>query len=385
MSEAAEKVQDSADEVSMDELANMSDEEIAQLDPGSLEDSTQEESAEVPEEETGTDDFTEEEKSTKSEDTDEEEEESSESDDRNVFSTDTDTGSQEPAEETADTAETTEINYQQEYEKLLEPFKAAKREIRVQSVDDARKLMQMGVDYSRKMEEMKPYNTILKTLEKNDLLDREKINFLIDLDKKNPDAIKKFMKDAEVDPMEVAYDDDDSAKNYQPKNYQVDPKELALDEVLDEIRDTESFSRTVDELTNRWDQTSKDVLLDNPRLIKTINQHVEVGIYDQIMNVVEQERLFGRLNGLTDLQAYKAVGDAIEAKGGFKPYQQQQTSVTEKPSGTDSRKANEETARRKRAASPTKGNSAKNTAKSVNFLGSMTDEEIENMDPGSVI
>ena len=42
---------------------------------------------------------------------------------------------------------------------------------------------------------------------------------------------------------------------------------------------------------------------------------IELGIYDQIMNVVERERILGRLQGLNDLQAYKVVWDALDKAG----------------------------------------------------------------------
>jgi len=48
-----------------------------------------------------------------------------------------------------------------------------------------------------------------------------------------------------------------------------------------------------------------------------INDHVQRGIYDQIVQEVERERIFGRLSGLSDIEAYRQVGDAIQARGGF--------------------------------------------------------------------
>lgn len=254
------------------------------------------------------------------------------------------------------------LSYEAEYKKLLAPFKANGKEMQVRNVEDARLLMQMGANYNKKMAGMKPSLKILKALESNGLLDQERINFLIDLHKKEPTAVAKFLQESEIDPMDV---DLASSTAYKPGSHIVSDKEIELDEVLDEIRPTETFQRTIDELTNKWDADSKRVFLDQPQLIKVLNDHMSQGIYDQIMQTVEQERMFGRLRGMSDLDAYKAVGDAIQARGGFgKPMpaskQQQEAQVKD----------------RKRAATPTKAGAPKAPTPEFNPL-SLSDAEFE--------
>lgn len=270
-----------------------------------------------------------------------------------------------------------EPDYKAELGKVLAPFKAAKRTINVDSIDDARRLMQMGVDYARKMEAMKPYRRVLKTLEKANLIDEEEINFLIDLRKKDPAAIRKLLKDSEVDPHDLDLEDN---SNYKPTDHMVADNEIALDDVIDELRGTPSFDRTVDIVTNHWDKASKKLLIDNPEVIRYLNQHVETGIYDQIANKVATERTFGRLSGMSDLEAYKTVGDAMYEKGELKP-----TSGTSSPPGNTSQASGhpkgsnpEDVKNRKRAASPTKGN-ASARVKVPNFAA-MSDAEIEKFD-----
>jgi hypothetical protein len=215
--------------------------------------------------------------------------------------------------------------------------------------------MQMGFDYANKMRSIKPHLKIIKALEANNLLDPSKISFYIDLDKKNPEAIKKFLKDKEIDPMELDTSED---HRYQPRNYTPSDKEFELDLVLDEIRSTESFQRTLDEIGNNWDTESKKFITENPQLIKVINDQIGNGIYDQIMNVVETERLLGRLQGMNDLAAYKTVGDAIQSKGGFAHLQTETKPKAQKTVQRDRAKLRE----RKRAASPTKATPAKKKA-----------------------
>ena len=268
-------------------------------------------------------------------------------------------------------------DYKSELAKVMAPFKAAKREIKVNTVEDVRRLMQMGVDYSRKMEAMKPYQKVLKTLERANLLDIEKVNFLIDLDKKNPEAIKKFLKDSGIDPMDLDLKDD---INYKPTDHTVSDDELALGSVIDDIRGTASFDRTVDIITNEWDMASRKILLDNPDVIKNINDQVEAGIYDLIADRLANERLFGKHKGLSDLVAYKAVGDAMHSEGKFDTPASDSTSPSGKsnqgeqdPNGSVDSADEQDRKDRRKAASPTTGKAASGK-KAPNF-SKITDED----------
>jgi hypothetical protein len=261
------------------------------------------------------------------------------------------------------------VDYEAEYQKLLSPFRASKREIQVKSVDDARKLMQMGVDYQYKMQAIKPQLRIMRALDKNGLLDEDKINFFIDLDKKNPEAIKEFLREKQIDPMEL---DLDSESQYKPGSYAPTEQEQAIDDVLDDIRGTKSFDRTIDEIGTKWDSGSREILTKQPQLIKLINDQVETGIYDQIMNVVASERMLGRLEGLNDLLAYKTVGDALQASGAF-DHLKKESKPKRKTSQDPKLKA------RKRAASPTRrSSSTQPSAKDFNPLA-LSDDEFEKM------
>lgn len=265
------------------------------------------------------------------------------------------------------------IDYKEAYEKLFAPFKANGKEIKLQSVDDAIALMQMGANYNKKMAALKPNLRILKTLEKNNLLDEEKLSFLIDLEKKNPEAINKLIKDSGVDPMDL---DPEKASEYKPTQHSINDKELELDQVLDEIQDTPTYTRTLDVIGNKWDKASKKVIAEHPNVIKVINDHIQRGVYDVIMVELERERMLGRLQGLTDIEAYKQVGDAIEARGGFahlvsKPTAPQgQRVVAQKSTKVDDSKLRE----KKRAASPSKPAVATSVQQDFNPLSIPDDE-----------
>lgn len=219
---------------------------------------------------------------------------------------------QPAAEEVAETSGS-EVNYEAEYKKLFAPFRANGKEMQIKSVEEAITLMQMGANYTKKMVGLAPNLKILKLLENNGLLSEEKLSFLIDLDKKNPDAISKLVKDSGIDPLDM----DVSKSEYKPNTYTVDDKELELDAVLEQIQDTPTYSQTISVVGNKWDGPSKQVVAQNPQLLRVINDHMASGIYDRISTEVERERVLGRLIGIPDIEAYRLVGDAIEARGGF--------------------------------------------------------------------
>lgn len=212
------------------------------------------------------------------------------------------------------------FDYKSEYEKLLKPFKANGREIAVKSVDDAVTLMQMGANYNKKMAALKPNLKLLKLLENNNLLDAEKLSYLIDLEKKDPKAISKLVKDSGIDPLDLSSEEENA---YKPTVRTVDDRELELDAVLDEIQGTETYNRTLKIVSQEWDGKSKQVIADTPQVLKVINSHVQSGIYDLISREVESERTFGRLQGLSDIEAYRQVGDRLNEAGAFSHLVQQ--------------------------------------------------------------
>ena len=371
----------------------MSDEELMNYDPSALEELDKEEETTDPvdqedEEQKDTDD---------AEDSTDEDEADKASDEEGEADADTDEkesdDDEQDAEEVApeqklkdegvkeekpDTPEAGAVDYKAEYERLIAPFKANGRDISVKNVDDAIALMQMGANYNKKMAALKPNLKLLKMLENNNLLTEDKISFLIDLEKKNPDAINKLMKDSGLDPMDL---DAEKASAYRPKTYTVDDREIELDTVLDELQGSPAYNRTLDIVSNKWDGASKQTIAGSPQILKVLNDHVDRGIYDLIIKEVESERVFGRLNGLSDIEAYRQVGDSIQARGGFdhlgtgRSPQGQQTPVagkvvTPKPKQADDERLKE----KRRAASSTKPVAPKSLPKDFNPLALSDDE-----------
>lgn len=292
-------------------------------------------------------------------------------------------GSKETQKPEVAAQEESAIDYKKEYEKLLTPFVANGKEIRVNNVADAVSLMQMGANYNKKMAALKPNLKLLKLLESNGLLSEERVGFLIDLEKKNPDAINKLIKESGIDPMDL---DAEKANDYKPTVRTVDDKELELDAVLEEIQDTPSYSKTIQVVGKEWDAASKQTVANSPSILKIINNHMQSGVYDVIQEEIERERMFGRLQGLSDIEAYRQVGDAIQARNGFAHLnvnangQGQQASANPRVVQPKPKKVDEEKLKEKRRAAST----AKPTGSNPKVAGdfnplALSDEEFSKL------
>jgi len=286
------------------------------------------------------------------------------------------------AQENEEEAETESTNDSENFfNAVTAPFKANGKEMSVTDPDDVVQLMQMGANYNKKMAALKPNLKLLKLLEKNELLSEDKLSFLIDIDKKDPKAIAKLLKDSNIDPLDI---DQDADADYAPSKHTVDDAEIVFDEVISAIQDTPTFSTTLDIVGDKWDDKSKLQVRESPQLLKLINDQVANGIYEIISQQVDKERMFGRLDGMSDLDAYTATGDAIDANGGFAHLANNANASTPAPvkaktAQQSAQSQSLETNRKdkKRAASPTKVGAPKTQAKAEYSPLALSDDEFE--------
>ena len=208
-----------------------------------------------------------------------------------------------------------EVDYKAGYEQIMAPFKANGKTMQVKSVEEAIQLMQMGANYTRKMQELQPHRKTLLMLENNGLLDEGKLSFLIDLDKKNPEAIKKLLQDAKIDPLDV---DLEKESTYQEGNHKVSDEEAQFRLVLDELNSNPVGRETLQTINSTWDQASKEVLWKQPEVMNTIYQQRENGVYARITAEIDRRRTLGVIQvGVPFLEAYRVVGDELHKAGAF--------------------------------------------------------------------
>lgn len=404
------KIDENGDELNDDTLdaLEMSDEEFLKMDPSEFEqeagatddsdDENQDTTSDNSDQDTGGDDSDQSDdddsQSEKDDDdqsdtsgTDDTSQDQSDSDDSNDddstdASDDTDQAADNRDADTSDTGELTDPQYIEIGKQIMSEFKANGTTMKVKSADDAIQLMQMGANYHKKMAGLKPALKNLKLLENNGLMDQTKLNYLIDLHNKKPDAIAKLLKEANIDPMDV---DLGSAEDYKVTDRTVNDNEMLLDEVLDSISETPSYQRTLSVLADEWDDTSRNAISRDPSIIAVVNTHMENGIYDKVANAVAYERSLGNLKGVSDLEAYYQIGSDMDKNGQFTPAAEpnenssnrQETNQAQNNDNSAENSQKEELRRNKRkAAGPTRSkNKATDTSKENYDPLSMSDED----------
>lgn len=208
-----------------------------------------------------------------------------------------------------------DFDYKAGYEQLMAPFKANGKMITPRSPEEAISLMQMGANYTRKMQELQPYRKVMLMLENNGLMDEGKLSYLIDLDKKNHEAIKKLVKEAGIDPFDINPEEE---VNYQAGNHRVSDAEAAFATELDDLKSTPEGQATLGVIAQTWDEASKEALFENRGLLQTIQSQRENGMYEIIANEIHRLQMLGQIpTGTPFIQAYNNVGNHLAQQGAF--------------------------------------------------------------------
>ena len=298
-------------------------------------------------------------------------EEQSSGDEPEVGNTESETT--EPEE---DKEATEGVNHQEFYNTLTKPFKANGREFQVTNPNDMVALMQKGLNYSKKMEEMKPNLNLIKTLEQYGLTDESKLSYLIDLHNKKPEAIAKLIKDSEIDLYEF---DTEQANHYVPQSKVV--RKTQLEEVISEVVEANpEFNSVLNTVYTDWDNQSKQAVIDNPNILRIISEQQSNGTYDKIMNIMEYEKAVGRLQGTAFLQAYSEIEQRLlggSTGGQAQPQpqsQQQQAQAFTAPRPNHSNNSSNASEQKRKVASPST-NTAKPSTEAIDPL-KMSDEEL---------
>ena len=169
----------------------------------------------------------------------------------------------------------------------------------------------------RKLQDMQPHLKTLKMLEKENLLDPDELSFLIDIRNKNPEAIKKIIKDANIDPLDLNIEDN---VNYKPVNRSVSDAEMAFDDALAALSGQTNGGQTIQVINQTWDKQSMELLWEQPGLLEIFHEQRENGIYDQIVAEIEHQKTFGKIASNTPfIQAYTIAGDELKKSGRLAP------------------------------------------------------------------
>lgn len=205
-------------------------------------------------------------------------------------------------------------DYERAYKELLKPLWARGHNFTPRNIDEVKTLMSQGVDYLYKTQQLAQYRKQVDLLRKENITDAD-LTFMIDLKKKDPEAIKKFFADNNINPYDI---DTTSAVNYQPKTHMTDDASLQLQDSVRNLMDLPDGRACYNSLVHDLDKQSQDYFLKEPGLLNTFyqHQHISVGnnksLYDMIKDEIDHAKALGQLpQNMPFLQAYRTVGDNL--------------------------------------------------------------------------
>ena len=195
-----------------------------------------------------------------------------------------------------------EINYQEEYAKVLEEkaryedfYNQATGEFiangrKTKGFDDPKKILQsqqMAAGYSEKMAAFKKYKPFMNTLKDKGMLDTpEKFNLAMNLLDGDPEALKQHIKNLEIDPFELDMDNID----YVPKNEIASEIEVALDDLMETAQQNGVEDSVQKIISKDWDDESIIELLEDPTNSSELIEHLNTGAYDIVQDRMAEKK-----------------------------------------------------------------------------------------------
>ena len=213
----------------------------------------------------------------------------------------------------------TDEDYRNAYKELLKPLWARGHNFTPRNIDEVKTLMSQGVDYLYKTQQLAQHRKQIELLQREGI-SNDDLTFLIDLKKKDPEAIKKFFADGNINPYDI---DVSESPNYQPKTQMIDDATLNLRDSVNNLMSLPDGRECYNELVHTLDKQSQDYFLKEPELLQTFyqHQHINVGnnksLYTIIKDEIDHEKALGRLpQNMPFLDAYRTVGDNLLRQSG---------------------------------------------------------------------
>jgi len=208
------------------------------------------------------------------------------------------------------------IDYAAFYRQIMEqPIAANGGKLQLRSPEEAVRLMQMGANYTRKMQELAPHRKALAMLQEHGLLDAGKLDFLVALDKKDPQAIKKYLADHKIDPLDM---EAEGGADYEGGKYAPPPQHAVFNEMVDYVSASAQGAELIAAADAQWDAATKQSVYDNPDVLPVLLAQKQSGVYERIEAEIYRQKTLGQLpQALPFIQAYQIVGAAMHQSGAF--------------------------------------------------------------------
>lgn len=216
----------------------------------------------------------------------------------------TPTNENEKQQETAPT----EIDYKKFYETVTQDFKASGKVIPgVKEPEKFIKALQMATDYALKTAALKP---ALKRVKMLDGISDEEFTEMLDFRKRNPEVIKKALKEANLDPIDLDLEN----IQYTPQSKIMSDADYEFKETIEKLsqEDAVAFQRTQNIVLNELDSSSKTTVLSNPHILAALQSEVASGRFEKIQAQALQLKAFGGYNNVPDIELYSFIANEMD-------------------------------------------------------------------------
>lgn len=208
-------------------------------------------------------------------------------------------------------------NMESDISRLFQPFKASGKEFQVRNIDEAISLMQKGVDYTQKQQQLKPRLAEMKTLDQYGMLG-DNLNYAIDLFTGRPEAVAKLIRDKKLDVNQLMPSSNEfgetqeTTTNYVPNNHKISEEQMQLSDVIDTLKANNSYDM-VNTAVTKFDEVSQREFVKDPNKLLALQEHINSGLYDAVMNEIDHQKTIGNpaLTGKTDFEVYTDMATTL--------------------------------------------------------------------------
>jgi len=208
----------------------------------------------------------------------------------------TETAKEESSEETDEVEDETQPVRSYAFKANGKDYEFSSEEI----VDQFPKIFGKAMDYTKKMQAIKPWRKTIDAME-DAKLNHADVSLMIDVLKGDKDAITEVLKRTGTDTLEL---DTEADSGYEAKDYGRDESALAISDVVDEISKDAEYTTTHNILSKEWDEKSWNTMTEDPNMIRLLHEDVKSGMYGTLQPMAEKLKVF---DGGTkaDLEYYK--------------------------------------------------------------------------------
>lgn len=199
---------------------------------------------------------------------------------------------QEVVPETGSNVET-KVSHEDFVKAVTSEFTANGRKVKIEDPEDIIRLMQMGLNYNKKMEVIKPNLGMIKTLQEHGINSLEELQFLIDLKNHDKTAIAKLIQDSQLD----TYDLPDLEESpYVPKAKVLTNEQAAFDDVIKDVQALPNGEHLLRSLSGQtWDDRSLQFFQEEPQAIYALYEDKQSGLYDEVLSIIDTDKSLGRI------------------------------------------------------------------------------------------